>query len=101
MTDHATRAPYRIYWVTWIILLFVTVAMLMAERLHMPRWFLVAFLLAFMAVKAVMIAGNFMHLRFEKANLGVMVAAGLIVTSLILFFYIAPESANVLARSAR
>ena len=34
----------------------------------MPRWFLVVFLLAFMMVKAAMIGGNFMHLRFEKAQ---------------------------------
>ena len=34
-----------------------------------PAWFLVLFLLAFMMVKAVMIGGNFMHLRFERANL--------------------------------
>ena len=58
--------PYRVYWVTWAILLVITVAMLAAESFHMPRWFLVVFLLAFMMVKAVMIGGNFMHLRYEK-----------------------------------
>jgi cytochrome c oxidase subunit IV len=101
MTDQATGNPYRIYWATWAILLLITVAMLAAEALHFSRWFLVAFLLAFMAVKAVMIAGNFMHLRFEKTNLAMMVAAGLIVTTLILFFYIAPESASILAKTNR
>jgi cytochrome c oxidase subunit IV len=101
MTDHAASNPYKIYWVTWFILLVITVAMLVAEKFHMPRWFLVVFLLAFMAVKAVMIAGNFMHLRFEKANLGIMVAAGIVVTSLILFLYITPETANVLAKTPR
>jgi cytochrome c oxidase subunit IV len=102
MTDHAAGSnPYKIYWTTWVALLIITVAMLVAELFHMPRWFLVVFLLAFMAVKAVMIAGNFMHLRFEKANLGVMVATGIVVTTLILFFYIAPEAASVLAKTPR
>lgn len=101
MTETHGGSPYRIYVVTWAILLVVTVAMLMAEKLHMPRWFLVAFLLAFMAVKAAMIGGNFMHLRYEHRRLVVVVAAGLVVTSLILFAYIAPESLSVLARSAR
>jgi caa(3)-type oxidase subunit IV len=93
--------PYRAYFVNWIILLVITVAMLAAERLQMPPWFLIAFLLAFMVVKATMIAGTFMHLRFEKASLAVMVAAGLIVTSLILFAYITPEAASVLDKARR
>ena len=101
MSDHTSGNPYKIYWTTWIVLLIITVAMLAAERFHMPRLFLVVFLLAFMAVKAAMIGGNFMHLRFEKANLAVMVGLGIVVTSLILFGFLTPESASVLAKSAR
>jgi cytochrome c oxidase subunit 4 len=102
MTDATPGgSPYRIYWITWVILLVITVAMLLAEALHMPRWFLVVFLLAFMMVKAAMIGGNFMHLKFEKRNLVVVVASGLLVTSLILFTFIAPEAWNVLARTVR
>ena len=99
MSDSAH--PYRIYWITWSLLLVVTVSMLAAERFHMPRWILVPFLLAFMMLKAVMIGGNFMHLRFEKSNLAFMVFAGIMVTSLILFLYITPESHNVLERTIR
>ena len=95
-----TRSPYRIYWITWSILLVITVAMLAAEALHLPRWFLIVFLLAFMSVKAVMIGGNFMHLRYEKRNLAVMVATGIVVTSLILFFFIRPEARHVLELSS-
>jgi cytochrome c oxidase subunit IV len=100
MSDHATH-PYRIYWITWGFLLLVTVSMLAAEAFHMPRWFLVPFLLAFMMLKAVMIGGNFMHLRFEKSNLAVMVFGGIMITSLILFLYITPESHHVLDRTIR
>ena len=96
MSEHAPGAnPYKIYWVTWGILLVITVAMLAAEMFHFPRLFLVLFLLAFMMVKAAMIGGNFMHLRFERSNLAVMVTLGILVTSLILYTFITPESWHV------
>jgi caa(3)-type oxidase subunit IV len=101
MSEQAKDNPYRIYWITWAILLVITVLMLASEKFHMPRWFLVVFLVAFMMVKAAMIGGNFMHLRFERGNMTVMVAGGILVTSLILFAFITPESWSVLARSIR
>jgi cytochrome c oxidase subunit IV len=100
IADKAT-SPYRSYWITWIILLAITVGMLMAEEFHLPKWFLLLFLLSFMAVKAVMIAGNFMHLRHEQRNLAVMVAAGIVVTSLILYTYVSFETGHILERTVR
>jgi cytochrome c oxidase subunit IV len=91
--------PYKIYWVTWGILLVITVAMLGAEAFHMPRWFLVLFLLAFMMVKATMIGGNFMHLRHEHRRLVAIVAGGLLVTSIILISFITPEAKSVRSKS--
>lgn len=99
--DTAGANPYKIYWITWAILLLITVAMLAAEGFHMPRWFLVVFLLVFMMVKAVMIGGNFMHLRYEHQRIAFMVAAGILVTSLILFGFITPESQHVLSKTVR
>ena len=93
--------PYRVYHITWIILLVITVLMLAAEKFHMPRIVLVLFLLAFMAVKAAMIGGNFMHLRFERRNLAFMVTTGIVVTSLILYLFITPEARHVLQHSTR
>jgi cytochrome c oxidase subunit IV len=102
MSDaQAGTNPYRIYWITWGILLLITVAMLAAEELHMPRWFLLVFLLVFMMVKAVMIAGNFMHLRYEKRNLALMVGLGIVVTSLILYGFVSRESVHVLQQTIR
>jgi cytochrome c oxidase subunit IV len=99
MTEAAkAHGPYRIYWVTWGILLVITVAMLVAEKFHFPRLFLVLFLIVFMLVKATMITGNFMHLRYEQRNLAFIVGAGLLVTSAILFSFITPESFSVRAR---
>jgi cytochrome c oxidase subunit IV len=48
-----------------------------------------------MMVKAVMIGGNFMHLRFERKNLAFMVSSGILITSLILYAFITPESWHV------
>jgi cytochrome c oxidase subunit IV len=101
MSHDASKNPYRIYWITWAMLLAITVAMLGAEMFHMPRIVLVVFLLAFMMVKAVMIGGNFMHLRFEKSNLGIMVFCGIMITTLILFCYITPEAKSVLEKTLR
>lgn len=99
MSAPSDANPYRIYQVTWIILLAITVAMLAAEGFHMPRWFLVLFLLAFMAVKAAMIGGNFMHLRHEHRRMAVMVTGGIVLTSLVLLAFITPEARNVKAKT--
>jgi caa(3)-type oxidase subunit IV len=93
--------PYRVYLTTWAALLVITVLMLGAEALHMPRWFLVAFLVVFMFVKATMIAGNFMHLKHEHRHLVWIVVTGILVTSAILLAYITPESASVLHKTVR
>ena len=100
MSEGATAygSTYKIYWVTWGILLVITVAMLAAEKFHLPRVFLVLFLVVFMLVKATMITGNFMHLRYEQRNLAFIVALGLLVTSAILFSFLTPESISVRAR---
>ena len=95
------KNPYKAYWISWAILLTITVGMLIAESLNLPRGFLVAFLLVFMMVKAVMIGANFMHLRYENRSLGFMVAAGILVTSLILYVFIVNESSHVLSHSTR
>ena len=100
MTDSTTGNPYKVYWITWAILLVITVGMLAAESFHMPRWFLVGFLLLFMMVKAVMIGGNFMHLRYERRNLSVMVALGILLTSFILYAFIRPEARHVLEHTS-
>src|SRR5688500_9039589 len=101
MSDHAQGNPYRVYKVTWGILLVITAGMLLAEKVNMPRWFLLAFLLRFVAVKAVLLGGSFRHLRYGRMNSRVVVAAGLVVTSLILSFCITPESAPARQHSTR
>ena len=96
-----TSNPYRIYFTTWIILLVITVLMLASESMHMPHWFLLVYLLGFMAVKAAMIGGNFMHLRYEDSKLVLIVVLGLAVTSLVLLAFITPDAHSVLAKSLK
>ena len=93
MSDHGHGNPYRIYWVTWGILLVITVAMLAAEKL--PHAALVPG-----AVPARLHDGQGGHDRrqlhapaLREDEPGVHGGrAGSCVTSLILFLYIAPES---------
>jgi cytochrome c oxidase subunit IV len=99
MSEPAQGNPYAIYVKTWAILLVITVAMLASEALHFSRIFLLVYLLVFMLVKASMIGGFFMHLRHEKGNLVFIVAAGLLVTSLIFVLFTTPEAASIAEKS--
>jgi len=99
MSEKADSNPYRIYWATWGILLVITTAMLGAEAFHMPRWFLILFLLFFMMVKATMIAGNFMHLRHEHWRLSAMVGGCVLFMSLLLCAFLLPEAKSVRSKS--
>jgi cytochrome c oxidase subunit IV len=99
MSDKAGNNPYKIYWVSWGVLLVITVAMLGAETVGLPRYFAIPFLLTFMMVKAIMITGNFMHLRFEHKRMWWVVGVGLLATSLVLFVFLVPETYSVHMRS--
>lgn len=96
--EHA-HGGYRLYWVTWLWLLILTIFMIGFEVLHLPRLFLVLALVVFMLTKAAFIAGNFMHLRFERLNLIVTVAVGLLITGAVLFVLIYPDGLRVLQLS--
>ena len=48
-----------------------------------------------MTTKAVLIAGNFMHLRQERSGLVLTVIVGLFVMALVLFALIAPDAMRI------
>jgi hypothetical protein len=87
------------YWITWLVLLVLTVAMLGADGASgsVPRTLFVGFMLAAMLVKVTLIGGNFMHLRSEHAGLVWTVVVGLLVTGTILYVLIAPDAARIRA----
>jgi cytochrome c oxidase subunit IV len=100
MEKASHHGGYRLYWITWIVLLAITLGMLVADSAPVPRWILLSVLLAAMAVKAGYIAFNFMHLRFEQPVLVIIVAAGLLLTGLVLFLFLAADSLHILRLSS-
>jgi cytochrome c oxidase subunit IV len=93
--DSDTAGNGRIYWMTWGVLLIITMIMLLIDSAQVSRSILLAVLLGAMAIKAALIAGNFMHLRHEHAGIIVTVVAGLLVMGLILYGLIAADAARI------
>src|SRR3990172_3876197 len=100
MANATHGSGYRRYWITWIFLLGVTLVMLAMEYVSWPQWILLTVLLAAMLLKASVISGYFMHLRFEKPALIVIVAASLLLVGLILFALLAIDAMRVHQLSA-
>ncbi len=92
---NATVLNLRIYWVTWATLLAVTVVMLLLDGAQMARTPFVVLMLSAMAVKATLIAGNFMHLRVEHRGITLTLVAGLFVCGLVLYVLIAPDAVRI------
>lgn len=91
------RRRNTLYWATWVALLALTVVMLLVDGSPMPRFAFLAVLLSAMLVKASLIGAHFMHLRFERLSLALMVIVGLLVTGALLFTLIAPDALRIRA----
>ncbi len=87
----ATLTSHRIYWITWFVLLCVTLFSVGTDHLKFPILRIVL-LLILMLSKATLIAMNFMHLSYEKFNLVLTVVVGILLTSLILFTLISVDA---------
>lgn len=85
----------RPYWITWGVLLAITMVMLWLDGAQVSRGVLLAVLLAAMTVKATLIAGHFMHLRHERPGLILTVVVGLFVMAVILYALIAPDALRI------
>jgi len=81
---------YKKYWGPWISLLVLTLVMLVADRAFTGTILLTALLLA-MTAKAILIAGTFMHLKWEHKGLIWTVVLGLVVVGAALFAGIAAD----------
>ena len=92
---NSTTSHARVYWITWGVLLALTVVMLAADGANISRRGLLVLMLGAMAVKATLIAGNFMHLREERAGLVLTVVVGLFVLATVLFALIAPDARRI------
>lgn len=94
--EGAGHSPgYRLYWITWVFLLVVTMIMLAMEYVSWPTWVLLAVLLGAMLLKAGVISGYFMHLCYEKPALILIVAAGILAVAFLMFVIMAIDAARV------
>ena len=99
MENTTQHGGYRLYWITWGILLAITLVMLVTDSAPVPRWVLLGVLLVAMLVKAAFIAGNFMHLRFEHPGLVAIVAGSLLLLGLVMYVFFALDAHHVLERA--
>lgn len=90
-------ASYKTYWLTWMVLLVLTLGMILVGGAAIARAWIAAFLILGMLTKASLIGGNFMHLRFERVTLILTVVIGIVFTALALFFGIAPDGVRSLS----
>jgi caa(3)-type oxidase subunit IV len=88
-------ANVRSYWITWGVLLVITVIMLWLDKARVSRGLLLTILLAAMITKATLISGHFMHLWHERRGLILTVVFGLFVMAVILFALIAPDALRI------
>ncbi len=101
MTKKLQEVGYRVYWLTWLALLILTLGMIFLSYAAAPKLILVTLLTLAMFTKAALISGYFMHLRFEKLALVLAVALGMLFTAAALFFLIAPDGVRILKLSLR
>lgn len=87
---------YRTYWIAWGMLLSLTIVMVLVEGARFSRAIVVLVLVTAMLLKASLIGGWFMHLRFERAALVVSVVAGTLATAALLFFLLVPDGMAML-----
>ena len=78
----------RTYWLTWLALLGVTLAMILVGSAPFPKSAMLVLVLCGMTVKAGLIGANFMHLRFERASLRATVVASTVFIVVFLYFLI-------------
>lgn len=86
---------YKSYWITWGVLLAITGLMLFAEVSPFSRMAVAVLLLTAMAVKALLIGGQFMHLRYEKSGLVLAVAGTVLFLAAFLFILISFDGLRI------
>ncbi len=88
--EHVTS--YRTYGGIWLVLLVLTLLMILLEGLELSTVGTVLLLSTAMLVKAVLIAGWFMHLRYERLALVLSVVLGIVITAAFMYFLLIPDA---------
>ena len=68
----------RLYTAIYVVLFVMATAQVLIEFAGLPYWTGVGAILALSAVKAVLVAGYYQHLRFEPRSVTVVVLVGLL-----------------------
>lgn len=85
----------RRYWITWAVLLCITLVMLWLDSVEFARTLFVTTMVVAMLAKATIISGTFMHLRHEHKGVIATVALGLLVTGVVLYVLIVPDAKRI------
>lgn len=99
MAKTVEEVGYGTYWMTWGLLLALTLVMLSLSYVSLPKKIVLLLLLAAMMAKASLIGGYFMHLRYEKPALALAVAAGILATGAALAILLVWDGLRVLRLS--
>jgi cytochrome c oxidase subunit 4 len=86
---------YRIYVMTWVWLLVITLLEVGVVFVRMPRWTMTGLLVVMATMKAALIVAYFMHLRLERLSFVYTVLVPMLL-GVILFFALIPDGVNVL-----
>lgn len=79
------------YWMVWLALGVLTVIELLVARSHGPKTFIVVSLCALALAKAALVALYFMHLKFEKYAL-ILIVLSPLVLSAIMYVGLVPDA---------
>ena len=79
------------YWLVWLALAILTVAELLVAQVQGARPFVIFSLCALALVKAALVAAYFMHLKFEKYAL-ILIVVSPLVLSAILYIGLVPDA---------
>ena len=90
------QTSYRTYWLSWGLLLGLTLVMLLVEEFKLPAFVTAAVLVSAMMIKATVIGGWFMHLRYERLALVLSVVLGTVATAAALFVLLIPDGLAML-----
>ena len=86
---------YRIYVVTWLWLLAITVVELAIVLMHVPKLILATALVIMALLKAGLIVAYFMHLRYERLSFIYAVAVPMVLLAVVLWTGTFPDALHV------
>ncbi len=93
MSHHTHEHAEPNYWMVWGALLILTVVELWVAKAPMVKAAIIVSLVALALAKAALVAGYFMHLKFEKWALVLVVLSPLVLSG-ILYIGLVPDAIN-------